>query len=96
MAGYEHGGWRKKYIIQKRTKEGFARPIAQRAKYFVLRFDKDPHARVAMSAYADSVESVNPQFAEDIRKKIGPHNRRAMIKRGGFSGVFPSESERIS
>ena len=51
--------------------------IKPRAEYFVLRFDKDPHARAAMAAYADSVESVNPKFAEDIRKKIRPHNRRA-------------------
>ena len=54
--------------------------MAKRAKYFVLRFDKDPHARVAMAAYADSVESVNPKFADDIRKKIRPHNRRAATK----------------
>ncbi len=89
MAGYEHGGWREKYHIQKIGKFALY-PTAKRAKYFVLRFDKDPHARVAMAAYADSVESVNPRFAEDIRKKIRPHNRRAMIKRGGLSGVFPS------
>lgn len=91
MAGYEHGGWRRKYFIQKIRKGGGVSPVAKRAKYFVLRFDKDPHARVAMAAYADSVEAVNPKFAEDIRKKIMPHNRRAMIKRGGLSGVFPRE-----
>ena len=56
--------------------------IKPRAEYFVLRFDKDPHARVAMAAYADSVESVNPKFAEDIRKKIRPHNRRAAERKG--------------
>ncbi len=74
MAGYEKGGWKDKYIITKRHGNG---PVDKKAKYFVLRFDKDPHARVAMAAYADSVESVNPQFAEDIRKKIRPHNKRA-------------------
>ncbi len=73
MSGYKKGGWRKKYIIRKAS----GNPIAGRARYFVLRFDIDPHARVAMAAYADSVESVNPKFAEDIRKKIRPHNRRA-------------------
>ncbi len=73
MAGYKKGGWRKKYIIRKAS----GNRIARRARYFVLRFDIDPHARVAMAAYADSVESINPKFAEDIRKKIRPHNRRA-------------------
>ncbi len=73
MAGYEHGGWDQKYTVEKVN----GNPIDPDAEYFVLRFDKDPHARVAMAAYADSVESVNPKFAEDIRKKIRPHNRRA-------------------
>lgn len=79
MAGYEHGGWKRKYYIQKRTPSGL-RSVPQRAQYFVLRFDKDPHARIAMAAYADSVEAVNSQFAEDIRKRIRPHNRRAAEK----------------
>ena len=73
MAGYEQGGWVHKYIVKLRS----GRRKDRNAKYFVLRFDRDPHARVAMAAYADSVESVNPEFAEDIRKKIRPHNRRA-------------------
>ena len=74
MAGYEHGGWKDKYIITKRHGNG---PVDKTAKYFVLRYDKDPHARVAMAAYADSVELVNPKFAEDIRRRYRVHNRRA-------------------
>lgn len=91
MAGYEKGGWRKKYVIQKYTEHGDLVPVAQKAQYFVLRFDKDPHARVAMAAYAKSVESVNPEFAEDIRKKIRPHNRRAANKNLTPHLFFPTK-----
>lgn len=37
------------------------------AEYFVLRIDKDPHARIALQAYADSVKEFNPNFASDLR-----------------------------
>ena len=42
------------------------------ALYFVLRLDghHDPHARVAMKAYADSVRAENPKFADDIAAKL--------------------------
>jgi len=40
------------------------------AEYFILRIDTDPHARVALKAYADSVEQDNPQFAKDIREQL--------------------------
>lgn len=37
------------------------------AEYFILRVDKDPHARSALRAYANSVETENPAFADDLR-----------------------------
>ena len=40
------------------------------AVYFVLRLDTDPHARAAAREYARSVKDENPEFAEDILKKI--------------------------
>lgn len=40
------------------------------ADYFVLRLDKDKHAREAVLAYADSVEVENPILARDIRDKV--------------------------
>jgi hypothetical protein len=67
--GYEKGGWRHKYIIQKTN----GHPLDPEARYFVLRFDApggDPHARVAMRAYADSVRSDNPRLADDVIKKV--------------------------
>lgn len=37
------------------------------AQYFVLRLDKDHHARVAIAAYGQSVEIENPVLASEIR-----------------------------
>jgi hypothetical protein len=39
-------------------------------RFFVLKYDTDPHARVAVRAYADSVEEQNPTLARDIRLQI--------------------------
>ena len=44
--------------------------VSPEAKYFVLRLDTDPHARKAMEAYANSVETDSPEFANDIRAKL--------------------------
>lgn len=53
------------------------------AKYFVLRYDKDPNAVVAMQAYADSVEAVNPEFANDIRAKLADKDTTpGLVKKG--------------
>lgn len=58
-----------------------------KAEYFVLRIDKDPHARNALRAYADSVESENASFASDLRYWID-HGldgfNRAALQRMGF------------
>lgn len=73
--GYLKGGWREKYFIAKQihddqenmTGMAFVDPKAQ---YFVLRFDKDPHARIALTAYMDSVRADNAEFADDIAMKL--------------------------
>ena len=36
------------------------------AKYFVLRVDKDPHARVALAAYIESIRPEEPEFANQL------------------------------
>jgi len=33
---------------------------------FVLRYDRDPHALVALAAYAASVRESNPELADDL------------------------------
>lgn len=66
--GYKHGGFRQKYYITKVS----GRPIDEGAKYFVLRYDAegDPHARVALEAYARSVVVDNYTLANDILKEL--------------------------
>lgn len=63
---YRNGGFRHKYHITKAD----GTPCDPAAVYFVLRIDEDPHARRALSRYADSVEKVNPQFAQEIRELL--------------------------
>jgi hypothetical protein len=43
------------------------------APFFLLKFH-DPHARVAIKAYADSCEKQYPKLAADLRRKL--HNVR--------------------
>jgi len=45
-------------------------PMDPNAFYFVLRLDKDKHARVAAKAYAGSVRAENPSLAEQLEAKI--------------------------
>lgn len=40
------------------------------ARYFVLNYVGDRHARVALEAYADSVEKVNPVLAVELRQAL--------------------------
>lgn len=65
--GYEQGGLlAHKYTISKSSGE----PLDPEARCFVLRVDKDPHALVALAAYAESVHADNPQLARDLRMLI--------------------------
>lgn len=38
---------------------------------FVLRYDTDPHARVALEAYADSCADNYPKLADDLYRALG-------------------------
>ena len=40
-------------------------------RYFVLSYDSDPHARVALAAYAASCETDYPELAADLRARLG-------------------------
>ena len=62
MEGYKEGGYKKKFQIFK-ADGSFTDP---KADYFVLRLDKDPHSRVALKAYAESVRVDNKELAEDL------------------------------
>lgn len=84
--GYKKGGLEKsRYLVRKlrtcticngkgcqkcyRTGKEI-KPIDPNAQYFVLRLDKDRHARNAALAYADSVETDNPELSLDIKKWV--------------------------
>lgn len=69
MANYKHGGYEKKYIINKRS----GKQVDPSADYFVLRLDKDPHAIVALESYANSVKVDNEELYNDLIKKINEY-----------------------
>lgn len=62
LEGYD----RNKYIIQKADGSS----VDPEADYFVLRLDKDPHARVALLHYARSVRSDNERLYNDIMRML--------------------------
>lgn len=64
--GYQHGGLRQKYIITKVS----GKPIDPKAKYFVLRYDEDPHAVAAIKAYIKSIRKENPELARDLKLEL--------------------------
>ena len=66
MGNYKKGGYEKKYIIGKVN----GRPIDPKADYFVLRLDKDPHARIALKSYADSVLKDNAKLAMELVSRL--------------------------
>lgn len=67
MSNYKQGGFEERFIVVRRD----GQPVRPEARYIVLDYSgADQHAIRALNAYADSVESENPQFAEDIRMAI--------------------------
>jgi hypothetical protein len=55
-------------------------PIDPEADYFVLRLDKDAHARKAALAYAESIMDENPTLYEDITERCSEYERKAYTK----------------
>ena len=46
-------------------------PVNPNARYLVLDYSgRDPHALIAIKAYAASVQTDNPQMADDLRDAI--------------------------
>jgi predicted HicB family RNase H-like nuclease len=75
---YKKGGLvRYKYHVEKVMEDGIhVKEVDDQSAYFVLRVDKDPHARVAMAAYAQSVRSDNEVFANDLDNWLGELNHQ--------------------
>lgn len=65
-----------KYLIHKA--DGSA--VDPDADYFVLRLDKDLHARQAATAYAFSVRQENPALAKDILDKVESYKDMISVK----------------
>lgn len=64
---YKEGGFDpKRYKIQKAD----GSPINPEAKHFVLRYDKDPHALLALQVYAASIATDNEQYSTELREEI--------------------------
>lgn len=57
------GGFEPRFIV-KRTD---GKPCRPEARYIVLDYSGDPHARVAVAEYARGIEAENPQMAADLR-----------------------------
>lgn len=75
--GYQRGGLRLKYQIIKTS----GKPIDPEAKYFVLRYDEDPHAVRAIIRYVASIKEENPELAWDLLNQIGrrEHNQYPIL-----------------
>ena len=46
------------------------KPCRPEARYLILDYANDPHAKVAVNAYADSIENDNPLMAADLRDAL--------------------------
>lgn len=46
------------------------------ARYFVLNYASDPHARTALRAYADACETTHPHLAAELRATADYHDDR--------------------
>ena len=86
--GYMEGGLnRSKYIIAKSNGD----EVDSDAQYFVLRLDKDPHALLAALVYSQSVESDNPELADDILQWVDTFdNPKARELRGMLRAGKPA------
>lgn len=69
LPDYLLGGFEQKYHIAKAD----GTPVKDEARYFVLRYDKDPNAVVAMSAYAKNMIGKNSRFASDLFRVLFIH-----------------------
>ena len=67
-----------KYVIEKAD----GSEVDKGADYFVLRLDKDIHARKAALGYAESVSNENPILAIELNKRISKYNKCMWSKKG--------------
>lgn len=66
MTRQSKGGFEDRFRVTRTD----GKPCRAEARYIVLDYAGDPHAEVALAAYADSIESENPKLAADIRDAL--------------------------
>jgi hypothetical protein len=62
--GYKDGGLDGRYVLK--AEDGDDLP----GSYFVLRYDRDPHARKALLVYAESVRGENEELYRDLLDEL--------------------------
>lgn len=67
--GDRERGLYRKYVVYRVWPSGRWTIVAEPC--FVLKYTSDPHARVALAAYADSCEADYPLLAADLREALG-------------------------
>lgn len=60
------GGFEARFTVTRTD----GKPCRPEARYIVMDYAGDPHARVAVAAYAASIEAENPQMAADLRDAL--------------------------
>lgn len=60
------GGFEERFCVTRTD----GKPIRAEARYIVLDYASDPHAKVAILAYAESIAAENPRLASDVRDAV--------------------------
>lgn len=60
---YNTGGFEDRFRVTRTD----GKAVRGEARYIVLNYAQDPHAKAALTAYADSIEAENPAMAADVR-----------------------------
>jgi hypothetical protein len=63
---YATGGFEDRFRVTRTD----AKAINPDARYLVLNYAQDPHAKAAIATYADSIEGENPAMAADLRRAL--------------------------
>ena len=67
---HENRGLYRKYELRRVNEDGSLRYVVA-DPFFALRYTTDPHARVALEAYADSCAADYPALAADLYRQLG-------------------------
>lgn len=87
-SNYKRGGLESnKYLIKKTD----GSEIDPNAFYFVLRLDKDPHAKKAAIAYAQSVAKDNITLAMELLNVVMSYNPNELQASADWADIYPYE-----